>query len=148
MTTKPKVIITKHSDLDEAFSVQLINIPTFVSIHLVRHVTTVPFVKSKHIDRDGDGTEDRHTPVNHRFLANAEALINMARRRLCFQASPETREVMKMIKEAIREIDPDLACIMVPNCVYRGGLCPEPKPCGNYKIRKFLGEDDEKRMRK
>ena len=131
----------------QLFSVQLIDIPTFVSVHLVRHVTTVPFVRSKRTDRDGDGKEDRYTPVNHRFLANAEALLNMARRRLCFQASHETREVVLNIKEAIREIDPDLAHYMVPNCVYRGGICPEPKPCGKYIIKRFGGEDDEFDMR-
>lgn len=131
----------------QMFSVQMIDIPTFVSVHLVRHVTTVPFVKSKRIDRDGDGTENRYTPVNHRFLANAEALLNMARRRLCYQASPETRDVMIMIKEAVRKLDPDLAHYMVPNCVYRGGICPEPKPCGNYSVRRFLGEYDEKHMK-
>lgn len=131
----------------QIFSVQLIDVPTFVSVHLVRHVTTVPFVTSARKDRGGTGLEDRYSPVNHRFIANAEALLNMARRRLCFQASDETREAMKMIKEAIREVDPDLAHYMVPNCVYRGGICPEPKPCGNYRVRRFKGEDDEKEMR-
>jgi len=180
MNNKLKVIIEKHTDLEEAraciestmaaefiskstlkqiyswehsitrsqiFSVQLIDVPTFVSVHLVRHVTTVPFVRSKRTDRDGDGKEDRYTPINHRFICNAEALLNIARRRLCYQASKETRDTVIAIKEAIREIDPDLAYYMVPNCVYRGGICPEPKPCGNYKIRRFLGEDDEKSMR-
>lgn len=131
----------------QIFSVQLIDVPTFVSVHFVRHVTTVPFVRSKRIDRDGDGTEDRFTPVSHRFICNAEALLNMARRRLCFKASPETRGWMIRIKEKIREVDPDLAHYMVPNCVYRGGLCPEPKPCGNYAVRRFGGEDDEMAMR-
>lgn len=131
----------------QIFSVQLIEIPTFVSVHLARHVTTTPFVRSMRPDRGGDGTEDRYTPVNHRFIANAESLMHIARRRLCYQASPETREVVIMIKEAVREVDEDLAHYMVPNCVYRGGICPEPKPCGNYKVRKYKGEYDEDKMR-
>lgn len=131
----------------QIFSVQLIDIPSFVSTHLVRHVTTTPFVRSKRPDRGGDGTENRFTPVNHRFIANAESILHIARRRLCYQASPETREVVLMIKEEIRKVDPDLAFYMVPNCIYRGGICPEPKPCGNYKVKRFHGEDDEKEMR-
>ena len=128
-------------------SIQLIDIPTFVSVHLVRHVTTVPFVRSKRIDRDGDGTEDRYTPVNHRILCNAEAILNMAKKRLCYQASPETREVMLMIKAELETVDPDLAYHMVPNCVFRGGICSEPKPCGNYQVERFEPAEREKAMR-
>lgn len=131
----------------QIFSIQLIDVFSFVSVHLVRHVTTTPFVMSKRTDRGGDGSEDRYTLVNHRFIANAESLMHIARRRLCYQASPETRQVVKMVKEEIRKIDPDLAYFMVPNCVYRGGICPEPKPCGNYKIKRYKGEDDEINMR-
>jgi len=121
----------------QLFSVQLIDVFSFVSVHLCRHVTTVPFVRSMRVDRGGNGEESRYTLVNHRFLANAEALMNMARRRLCFQASVETREAMLMIKKAMIDVDPDLAHFMVPNCVYRGGYCPEPRPCGRYKVKKY-----------
>ncbi|MFA7287345.1 MAG: hypothetical protein WC055_00550 [Melioribacteraceae bacterium] len=171
-----KVIITKHTDIEEAhsciestmgaefvakstlkqiyswehsitrsqiFSVQLINIPTFVSVHLVRHVTTTPFVRSKRIDRGGDGTEDRFTPVNHRLIANAESILHIARKRLCYKASKETRDVVLALREEMKSIDPDLAYYMVPNCIYRGFICPEPKPCGNYKVRRFKGIEDE-----
>lgn len=131
----------------QIFSVQLIDVPTFVSVHLVRHVTTIPYVRSMRTDRGGDGTEDRYTPVNHRFLANAESLMHMARRRLCFKASKETRDTVLKIKEKIREIDSDLAFYMVANCQYRGGICPEPNPCGNYLIKRFGGEDDELKNR-
>jgi hypothetical protein len=127
----------------QIFSIQLTDIPSFVSVHLVRHVTTVPFVLSKRIDRFGNGSEDRNTLVNHRFIANAEAILNMAKKRLCFKASIETRDVVLAIKEEIRKVDPDLAYYMVPNCVFRGGICPEPKPCGNYKVKRFNGEQDE-----
>lgn len=26
---------------------------------------------------------------------------------------------------------------MVPNCVFRGGVCPEPKPCGMYNVKRY-----------
>lgn len=143
-----QIYMWMHSPIrTQIFSIQLKNIYSFVSVHLARHVTTVPFVQSKRTDRGGTGTEDRYSLVNHRIFCNAEAIMNMAHKRLCFQASPETREVMLLIKSEIEKIDPDLAYYMVPNCVYRGGLCPEPKPCGNYKIRRFRGVEDEKMMR-
>jgi hypothetical protein len=71
----------------------------------------------------------------------------MANKRLCYKASPETRDVMIMIKNEIDRVDPDLSYYMVPQCVYRGGICPEPRPCGNYKVRRFKGIEDERNMR-
>jgi hypothetical protein len=75
--------------------------------------------------------------------ANAQALINISRKRLCSCASPETREAWKLVKDGIRKIDPVLADKMVPECLYRG-FCPEfMNPCGYSKTEKFK-EDLEK----
>jgi len=131
----------------QIFSVQLYNVFSFVSVHLVRHVTLQPYVTSRREDRGGTGEEGRYTLINHRILCNAEALLDMARRRLCYKSSQETRQTMLSIKEAIRQVDPDLSYWMVPNCVYRGGICPEPRSCGNYRVRKSKGEEDELVMR-
>jgi hypothetical protein len=98
-------------------------------------------------DRGGTQQEDRYTPVKHRIFCNAEAILNISNKRLCYKASPETRESILMLRDKMIDIDPDLAYNMVPNCVWRGGICPEPKPCGNYKIRRFNGTDDEIAMR-
>ena len=51
-------------------------------------------------------------------------LIDTMRKRLCFQASKETREYAEDLKVAIHEIQPEIADVLVPNCVYRAG-CPE-----------------------
>lgn len=147
-STLRDIYMWEHSiTRSQIFSIQLINVPSFVSIHLVRHITIQPYVVSHRPDRGGTGDEGRYTPVNHRFIANAEAILDMARRRLCFQASPETRDTMLAVKEAIRAVDPDLAHWMVPHCVYRGGSCPEPKPCGRYLVGRPRSEDDEAMMR-
>ena len=63
------------------------------------------------------------------MLINAQSLINMARKRLCMKAHKETRMIMESIKEAIENIDPDLAKCMIPECQYRG-QCHELKSCG------------------
>lgn len=80
---------------------------------------------------------DRYAPTDLAFIANAEALINMAHKRLCAKASPETREIFGQICELVEEQDPDLYKHLVPQCMYRGGICPEPKGCGYNKTGLF-----------
>lgn len=71
--------------------------------------------------------------------ANAQALINVARYRLCVgQVSPETRRCMEDLKAAIyKSGQRELSNVMVPNCVYRCG-CPEFKKCGFFD--RLIGE--------
>lgn len=73
---------------------------------------------------------DRYAPTDIAFIINAEALINMAHKRLCAKASSETRELMTLIAMSVADEDPALAEHLVPQCVYRGGICTEPKSCG------------------
>lgn len=125
----------------QLFWVVMEGIPSFVSVHFVRHaaVGQQHYVMSNRVDRGGDGNDivTRNSPVNHRMLLNAQHLIDMSRRRLCYQASIETRSVMQRIKDEVAFVDMDLARYMVPNCIYRGGICSEPKPCGNFKIKRY-----------
>ena len=87
---------------------------------------------------------DRYAPTDLSFVINAEALINMAHKRLCSKASSETRKLMAMIKREIEVVDPALARHLVPMCVYRGGICSEPKSCGYTKQVKL---NDDKRCK-
>lgn len=80
---------------------------------------------------------DRHAPTDLAFIINAEAIMNMSHKRLCAKASAETREVWQEVVSKIRNIDPDLAKHCVPQCMYRGGICPEPKSCGYNKTEMF-----------
>ena len=80
---------------------------------------------------------DRYAPQSVALLLNAEEIINISKARLCSKASPETREVWQEVVNKIREIDPDLAKHCVPQCMYRGGICPEPKGCGYNKTGLF-----------
>lgn len=76
---------------------------------------------------------DRYTPTNLMCVINAEALMNMAHKRLCAKASAETRLIVQKICEHVAQCDPDLYPHLVPQCIYRGGICPEHKPCGYHK---------------
>lgn len=111
-------------------------VPTFVSVHFVRHKIGVEhWVGSNRDDRGGDGEANRLTPVMHKMEANAQALIDMARKRLCWQASPETREAMHEIQyrlSALGGLSHDMANAMGPECWYRFGYCVELKCCGKW----------------
>lgn len=59
---------------------------------------------------------------------NAQHLIDTMRKRLCYTASPETRELAEDLKETLRSVEPELSDVLVPNCIYRCG-CPENGKC-------------------
>lgn len=86
---------------------------------------------------------DRLTKVNLGLFVNAQSLIDMAKLRECFQASKETREVFAAIKKKVAEIDPELSILMVKKCVYRNGLCGEPRCCGYNTTKAFQKELEE-----
>lgn len=133
--TLDRIYKAKHSPIrTQIFWIVMENIPTFVSVHFVRHSQGVThFVGTNREDRGGE-LANRLTPINHSMLANAEALMNMSYKRLCGQASAETYEVMQRIKEEIMWVDPALYPHLVRECEYRNGICPEFKCCGNlYK---------------
>ena len=109
-----------------------IRLPSWVSVHFVRHKIGIEhWVSTQRSDRTGvDRTKKpQDAPVNHECEADAQACINISRRRLCSKASPETRAAWQEVVNEIRATDPVLASVMVPECIYRG-FCPEFEPCG------------------
>ena len=66
----------------------------------------------------------------HEFEANAQSIINISRKRMCFQASKETREAWKEFLDELEKKEPELRLCCVPEGIYRGG-CPEFKNCGH-----------------
>lgn len=116
---------------------------------MVRHwLGFIPFVHSQREDRrqlDCSRDELPQGSLNDMDVAaNAQALINVSRKRLCAKASPETREAWRKTKDAINEIDPVMASKMVPNCIYRG-FCPEHDTCGYAYTEKFKKDLEEYR---
>lgn len=146
-----KLLLAEHSPIRLVeFDWTWEGIMQWVTTHLVRHHEGCEkFVHSQRGDR-------RVLPVPRNELpqgalndmdmtANAQAIINISRKRLCSCASKETREAWKQVVEAIREVDPVLADKCVPECLYRG-FCPEfMNPCGYSKTKKF--EEDLQRYR-
>ena len=85
---------------------------------------------------------DRYAPTDLMCLINAEAIINMSRKRLCAKASKETHEIWQKVCELIEECDPDLYPHLVKPCVATG-VCRERKSCGYIKTMAFSREREE-----
>ncbi len=132
---KRDLIRSEHSPLRSLiFEITLEDIPYFVSVHLCRHHVGVQhFVSTSRPDRTSSALTNhdipRDTPVNHRMIVNAQAILNISRLRLCAKASRETRDTWQAVVDELSKTEPILAAACVPSCVYRG-LCPEFQPCG------------------
>ena len=134
---KKKILEARHSPIRELkFAFMLEDIPYWVSTHLVRHVHAQPYVRSQRNDRQDayDRNEaPQNAPVDMIWTMSAEELMTIANKRLCRQASSETRiTVMKMCRLVIEKC-PEFTGLLVPMCVYNGGVCHEMKPCGKAK---------------
>ena len=127
------IYFSEHSPIrDKMFVIELRGIPYWLSVHLVRHSQGVtPYVSSQRDDRHDNPIPREQLPqgelVNMDMTLNAQAMINISRKRLCRMASKETREVWEQVIKELYKIDEELAKNCVPNCVYRGGICPEGK---------------------
>lgn len=148
---KAKMLLAEHSpirllEFDWSWS----DVRQWVTAHLVRHHEGCEkFVHTQRGDRrkileeynvDSRDELPQGALNDMDMTANAQALINISRKRLCNCASKETREAWKQVKEAIREVDPVMASKMVPECIYRG-FCPEfMNPCGYANTRNYQEE--------
>lgn len=130
---KRKMLLAEHSPIRRLrFFWRWNGLKSWVSVHFVRHKHGIEhWVSTQRSDRTGVMRDNlpQDAPVNHSCEANAQALINISRKRLCSCASPETREAWMEVKAKVAETEPELASVMVPECIYRG-FCPEIKSCG------------------
>lgn len=131
---KKSILIAEHSPIrDIAIKWKWHNIKSWIATHWVRHKWEC-FVKTQRSDRTGVNRDElpQNAPVDFVGEANCQHLIDTMRKRLCYQASPETRKYAEDLKVAIKEVQPELSDVLVPNCIYRGG-CPEMNCCGYYE---------------
>ena len=137
--TLEKIYKCEHSPMrTQMFWVEMLDIPTFASTHFRTHSQGIThFVKSNREDLPGHtGDAGRWQPVNHGMWLNAQSLVNLARRRLCYKAHHEVRKIMEEIVNNMYLLDPALAEHMVPECEYRNG-CHELRPCGHFESLKI-----------
>lgn len=133
-----KLLLAEHSPLRaKLYKIRIAGCPTYVWTHFVRHKIGVEwFIQSQRDDRSNNplprAEMPQGSPNNGVMLVNAQALINISRKRLCNKASAETREVWLSVYRAVKEIDPVMAGAMKAECTYRG-FCPEMRPCFKSK---------------
>lgn len=125
------MLIAEHSPIRTLHFHFLLTLKSWISVHFVRHKIGVEhFVTTQRDDRTGISRDDKpqSAQVQHGMFANAQAMITMSRKRLCFAAHPETRKEWYAVKQAVATVDQDMADAMVPECIYRG-FCPETQMC-------------------
>lgn len=148
---KKKILLAEHSPIrlleyDWSWN----DIQQWITAHFVRHHEGCEkFVHTQRVDRNEalKGLKRDDLPQgllnDMDMTANAQAFINISRKRLCNCASKETREAWQLVIDRLKEIDPALASVCVPECIYRG-FCPEFDRCCGYcfteSFKKRLGE--------
>ena len=149
---KRMILRSEHSPIRVLQFAIKVEMPYWVSVHYVRHKFGVEhFVSTQRDDRTHDTISRADKPqgelVSHIMYLNAQELIQICHKRLCAQASPETRQVCLAIVKEVLKTNPEFSEVLVPLCEYRNGLCTEPFPCGKAlkkDISKNALEDDGK----
>lgn len=144
-----RLLAAMHSPIRRLFFSFYMEVPYWVSVHFCRHVHTQPYVQTQRNDRQDKYNRNeapQSAPVKMILDMNAEELITIMHKRLCAQASLETRQVAEMMRAAVLEKCPEFSDVLVPNCVYRNGLCTEFKPCGAAEslLKRYKEEVDKK----
>jgi thymidylate synthase ThyX len=129
---KRKILEARHSPIRELRFAFELQIPYWVSVHLCRHVHAQPYVRSQRNDRQDE--YDRNAArqdelVTMIWTMNAEELMTIANKRLCKQASVETRNVVAAMCKIVEILMPEFNGLLVPACQYNG-KCHEMFPCG------------------
>jgi hypothetical protein len=131
---KKRILISEHSPIrDMMVKFKWANIKYWVAMHWKTHhwesrVDSQRNDRQARYDREKAGQD---APVDFIGDVNIQHTIDTWRKRLCYQASPETRQYAEDFKRTLHEIQPEWADVLVPNCVYRFG-CPEMNTCGYW----------------
>lgn len=132
---KKAILISEHDPIrDIEVKFRWARIPYWVAMHWKTHIwrgrtNTQRNDRQELYDRN---KAPQDSPVDFTGDPNAQHLIDTMRKRLCYMASPETRELAEDLKETLRNVEPELSNVLVPNCVYRCG-CPENGKCQFFK---------------
>lgn len=131
---KQDLLISEHSpirllQIDWSWK----NIKYWIGMEWARHKWK-KFISTQRSDRTGEDRDNKsqNSLINFDGFANAQNLIDTERKRLCFQASKEARELGEDFKNELHNYEPELADVLVANCIYRGG-CSEFKSCGYWE---------------
>lgn len=134
-TFKKRMLICEHTPIRLIeFYWKWEGIPYWVAMEYARHKFE-KFISSQRNDRQKEYDRNaarQDSPVDCDAFANMQNLIDAFRKRLCYQASKEARELGEDFKLALSETHPLESSVLVPNCIYRCG-CPEFEACGFFR---------------
>ena len=136
-TWKHRILEARHSPIRYLRYSYYIECPMWISVHLCRHIHAHPYVKTQRNDRQHDYDRNKapqDSPVSMIYDGNAEELMTIANKRLCQQASPETRQLVQDMCALAEAATPELHGLLVPMCEYHGGVCHEMYPCGKSHV--------------
>lgn len=133
---KREILRARHSPIRYLrFSFLLTDVPSWVSVHLCRHVHAQPYVKSQRNDRQSEYDRTKapqDAPVDMIYDVNGEELCVIANKRLCSRASAETRELVARMCDRVIDKCPEFEPFLVPMCEYTGGCKEMNGGCGLY----------------
>lgn len=143
---KLKLLISEHSPIRLImFDWTWKGIKYWVSTEWSRHKFE-KFISTQRDDRLKDEISRDEKPqgalVNFDGHANMQNCIDAWRKRMCFQATNDARELAEDFKYELNKTHPLEAMVLQKNCVYRCG-CPEFKPCGFWDkfVEKYKDEN-------
>lgn len=134
-TFKKMLLISEHTPIRLLeFDWSWKNIYYWLSTEWSRHKFE-KFISSQRDDRLVDdtprGKKTQDALVNFDGYANMQNLIDSWRKRMCFMATNEARELAEDFKRELNKTHPIEASVLQKNCIYRAG-CPEFKTCGYW----------------
>lgn len=143
---KKRLLISEHSPIRLLeFYWSWKNIKYWVAMEWARHKNE-KFISSQRNDRQDkyDRNEARQDSlVNFDGYANMQNLIDAWRKRLCFCATKEARELAEDFKIELSKTNKEESDVLVPNCIYRNGCC-EFKSCGYWdRFLKWCSENNK-----
>jgi len=137
---RKKILLAEHSPIRALILTWTWkDLMSWVSVHFVRHKIGIEhFVSTQRTDRTGIDRNNKLQSafVKHTVLCNTQSLIAISRKRLCNNASRETKEAWLAVLNEINKVESLVYSVCVPECVYRG-FCPEIKKCGYSKTEEY-----------
>lgn len=145
-TFKKKILFSEHSPIRLLeFDWTWENIKYWVSTEWSRHKFE-KFISTQRNDRQKN--YDRNEAPQGAFVkfdgyANMQNLIDAWRKRLCFQATNEARQLAEDFKIKLHETHSIEADVLVPHCVYRGCCSECFNGCGFWdRLTKDWSKED------
>lgn len=140
---KRSILISEHEPIrDIIIKFRWKGIKYWIAMHWKTHIwpgrtNTQRNDRQQEYDRN---KAPQDMPVDFVGDTNSQHLIDTMRKRLCKMAASETRDYAADLKVTLHGIEPEIADVCVPNCIYRCG-CPEPNGCGMFDAMKAKHPD-------